>query len=242
MDGWEVEDVEAELLHVGEAGDDVVEGAVTLRIVGGRAREELVPGGEACLDPVDLERQPAVELREVGPREVPLDQVGDLDIGHPVEERAGRIARSDLLRQRLDPLPRVGAGSRGGLFEKDRSLLQLDRDIHPCLVLPLEIPPPGGEAVRPGDDGVLPAAVLVERAGRSAPAVVLHMVHPRLPPAPLTLAAVAKRRRQDVVAILEDVRLYAQGVTDLAFHGVPAAIELRGDVLDDDAPTVSGSS
>ena len=57
MDRREIEHVEAHVADRGQARDHVVEGAVPRRIVGLRAREHLVPGGEACRLALDLERQ-----------------------------------------------------------------------------------------------------------------------------------------------------------------------------------------
>ncbi len=63
MDGREVQHVEAEPGHVGQARLDVAEGAVHASLRRGRARKQLVPGAEARALGIDHERQLAVELR-----------------------------------------------------------------------------------------------------------------------------------------------------------------------------------
>src|SRR5262249_1637749 len=53
VDGRQVEDVEAQRGDVGQAGLDVLEGAVAARLRGAGAREQLVPGAVAGLLAID---------------------------------------------------------------------------------------------------------------------------------------------------------------------------------------------
>src|SRR5690606_40131832 len=61
-------------------------------------------------------------------------------------------------------------------------------------------------------------------------------LHDALPISLLALVPVTDRRVDRVVPLLEDVRPDLHPIADLAFDGVPAAIQLGVDSLDDDAP------
>ena len=57
VDGCEIKNIEAHVANCGKAADDVGESAVTLGRFGRGAREQLIPGGELRLRPLDLEHQ-----------------------------------------------------------------------------------------------------------------------------------------------------------------------------------------
>ena len=57
VDGREIKNIEAHVANGRQAADHVVEGAVTVRAIRRRAREQLVPGGELRLRSLDLEHQ-----------------------------------------------------------------------------------------------------------------------------------------------------------------------------------------
>ena len=78
LDGRQVQDVEAKVRHVVEPGDDIVERSMTLRIGRGRAREELVPGGEASPHRVDDGFQRPIDDGCPGQIRVAIDERAEL--------------------------------------------------------------------------------------------------------------------------------------------------------------------
>src|SRR5262249_50715294 len=119
--------------------------------------------------------------------------------------------------------------------EERRTLGELAREIGLTgLDLPLELVPPRGEAVDPGDDRVLPPAELLHGDG-AEPAVVPEMLHRRLAPFPRAGRAMADRRAEHVVAVGEDRRADLEGLAERPFRRPPPAVEARPDLLDLDA-------
>src|SRR5207253_3686375 len=162
-----------------------------------RAREELVPASEAPALPVDDE----------------------------LERHDRRLAAALLLRRRRR-VERLLDGQR--VHARERSAFeQLARQVLlPALELPLELPLPGGPAVDPGRDGVLPAAQLGRRE-RSVPAVVADRLHRGLAPAVRARWLVADDRTQDVVAVRERVGPDVEVVAHRQLDRIPAAVEHR---------------
>ncbi len=174
----------------------------------------------AGLDPLDGREQ-------LGPEgDVVLGRLGDLVVGErgdgvPDQGLVG-VVRGRLLRalEEQDSL---------GDLAGEVVLLRGD--------LALELVAPGPEHVGPGLDGVLPAALAVdvEAAGPADAAEVgVDPLHLRLAVVGVARALVADDRAEEVVAVAEDVGLDLDGVADAALGGVPAAVDRRSRVLDDD--------
>src|SRR5262249_44500785 len=100
----------------------------------------------------------------------------------------------------------------------------------PRLDLALELVPPGGEPVDPGDDRVLPAAELID-GDLAGPAVVAEVLHRRLAPLAFACGAQAHRGTKDVVAVGEDRGAHVEALTERPLGRPPAAIEARPDIL-----------
>ena len=94
--------------------------------------------------------------------------------------------------------------------------------------------------VAPGLDhvGVPPVA---EQLDVTRPAVVVDRPHRRASPGSLVVRTEQDRRVEQVVAVGEDVRGHQQLVADDALDRVAAAVQLRGDALDDDAAPAADS-
>src|SRR5438309_343924 len=89
--------------------------------------------------------------------------------------------------------------------------------------------------IDPRLDRVDRVAELVDRELR-APAVVRHRDHPHFPELLLRRVAVQHHRREDVVAVREDVRLDDDGVAHDALGRKEARVDLRLHSFNDDAP------
>src|SRR5262249_41795203 len=66
------------------------------------------------------------------------------------------------------------------------------------------------------------------------PAIVVHEAHRRFAPGGLPRATVLQEGDEDVMAFFEDVGLHLENGADLALDRVPAPVDGRRDVLDDD--------
>jgi hypothetical protein len=114
VDGREVEDVEAEVLHVGKAPDDVVEGAVAIGVARLRARKQLVPGGEAGGETVGDHLEHAIVARQIGAFRVAADELFVLLVQEQRELHLGALLlgleAAHEIRQRCRVLP---GGMRG---------------------------------------------------------------------------------------------------------------------------------
>lgn len=128
--------------------DDVVEGAVAGRIVGGRAREQLVPGGKGGLRALDRDRQGRV---------VADDEAARLGAGDgrarfaPLSSGSGpvgfRSRRSSVSASTAAPSPPLGR------LLDEAALGDFERDVAPGLQLGLEFVAEAAELVPPRLDG-----------------------------------------------------------------------------------------
>ena len=241
VDRREVEHVEAEVLHVRQAADDVVEGAVPVRVARLRAREQLVPGGEARREPVGDHLERAVVARDSSRarrcgRRAPRSSRREGAASCAAEPSSGCLEPAQQRRQRLS----VGAG--GALRRRLGDAHALDgletQRLRRRLLL-ADLVEPGAERVAPGLDRELVAGVALERKA-AGPAVVVDEAHRRAAPLGLAGNAVEHRGGDLLVAVGEDVGPDLDGIADDALDRRAAAVDLRPHRLDDDAALAVG--
>jgi hypothetical protein len=233
VDGWQVEDVEAQLaqprqllLHAAQAAEGT--------------REQLVPRAEARPLALHLQLDRRVERRRPVPRRVALHRGEQLLPQGGVVLRRGRDVRVVEQVERVldDPLvARLGRPSRR-LAQQDEALAQLAREVLlAALQLALELVAPGGELVRPALHGPCPAAHAVddERA-LPAHALVMRVHGVQLGFDPLAAAGRlgADHGAQQVVAVAEDVAGHVHAIAHGALGRVKARVDGRLRVLDVD--------
>src|SRR6266511_1510636 len=126
-------------------------------------------------------------------------------------------------------------GALGRVFHQIRPRQDLHRDVLPGVDLLLEPRPPRPEPVHPGTEGVPVPAQLLDPEG-PLPPVVVDERHGFVVPLALALAAPPELRGQPVVPVGEHVGLHHHGLAHDALGRIPPALDLRGDVLDDDPP------
>ena len=232
VDRREIEHVEAHVADIGQPADHVVEGAVPRRIAALRAREHLVPGGEAGARPIDEHLELVPVARSVGADAGPLHQRAHVLAEHDLQEPPLVVALgAELLQQRPQRLLIGALGLLEGALQEQAPLGQLERHVQPGVVLLHHLGAPAFEQVAPGLDGVDVAAVAHDRKA-AGPAIVLDQRHRRLAPGALVLGAVLDAGGNLVVAVAEDVRLDLDHVADHALDRMPSAVELRLDPLD----------
>ena len=194
MDGREVKDVEPHVANTRQVGNDVVEGPQ-------RAREELVPARELRLRPLDL----------------------DGDLGMPAGQMTNLCRGDQMVRfgscQQTDSGLRVGTIQLGDELAKAQpaqvggGIGDVDGDIDTGAALDLESVAQAAVLIAPGLDGVeMPADTL--RHHGAAPAVVAERSHGRAPPLRLAGFAPQQLRRQNVMAVGEDVGLHRDRPAD----------------------------
>ncbi len=235
--GWigrEIEHVEAEVADIGQLPDDVVEGAVTLRIVGHRARQQLVPGAEGGTLAVDDQLQLAWIAGEIGADAGALHESGGggrEEAGKALAFVFSRVEGGKELGERF-PVAVVRAFAAGErAFDELAALGKLQRDRHARSVFLRDFVAPACKEVAPGDQGVAVARVRIDDAA-SPPAVIVEECHRRFAPS-LFVASPDEQSGVDlVVAVTEDVGLDHKGVADRRLCRKAAAIDLRRDRLD----------
>ena len=114
-------------------------------------------------------------------------------------------------------------------------LEQLARDLLAGAELFRQLMPPGLESVHPGFDGVFVLAELGHREVR-APAIVADCSIATSDQSLLARTTGQQRGDNDIVSIGVHVRRDDDILADRTFDGKPAAIDLRMDGFDDDAP------
>ena len=236
VDRGQVHDVEAHAGDLGQSLDHVGECPVAPRRQPLGAREQLVPGGEARLDPVGHHRQLAVEARQIAPLLRPghrlfesrLEQHVELcrlvvGAGQPVERglEEGGIGAVGALARAPDQLGALGdlAGQVG--LARRRPAAHL---LHPR-----------SEDVGPGLDRV-PVARIDEEGERSGPRVIVRGLERRLAPVGVRLGAVADHRGEPLMPLLQDVGGDLEPVAHLALDREAPAVHRGTNALDQDRP------
>ncbi len=235
VDRRQVEDVEA---HGRGPGHAVVGRRPQTTL---RPGEELVPGGEHGPLPVDPQGDGVGhgEVDGVGDGGEHGRQAGVEGLDQPALARSLPEGDRGLL-QGLPLMLEVGRPShvaRPPLEEKG-ALLQLDRDVLAGGLLHHDVAPPGGEAVGPRLDADF---VATHRAGLDGgrPPVVAEVGHGGIAPLGLSLWAPSDPRRQQVVAVAEDVGGDGGGVPDDRLGRVPTGGCARARVDDHDSTSHS---
>jgi hypothetical protein len=209
MDGREVKDVEPHVANPRQVGNDVVEGPQ-------RAREELVPARELRLGALDFD----------GDLGVPARQMTTLCRGDQMM-RFGRCQQTDSglcvgTIQLGDELAKAQPAQIGG------GIGDVDGDINTGMALDLESVAQAAILIAPRLDGEeMPADAL--RHHGPAPAVVAERSHGRALPLRLAGFAPQQLRRQNVVAVGEDVGLHRDRPADDAANR--EARRLGGDAI-----------
>ncbi len=239
VDRRQVEHVEAHPDHVVEPGDDVVERTVAPRIGRGRARKELVPGGEACARRIDDDRQNRLESRCV------------TAVGMPPGGRDRGLVRGETLRLAVG----IGGSQGSGPFAQPRRVVwsarrvgtrrrrvgqvgadaQIDRHVLAGVDALPQIADPRCEVIDPGFDRVLVAPDRLHNEV-GPPEVVVGTAHLDLGPGILALVAVEEPRFDDVMSIGKRVREHVNGLADNALDREAARVHPRAHVLDDGTP------
>ena len=238
MDGRQVDDVEPHGRRALQLALGITERPVTAGHA--RAREELVPCGEARALAIHHQLVFPLAPRGVGAVEVTFHQRRQRGVLRDADRR--RLARRalDARGPRGERGGVLTGGAAGGAAHQRRALLELAghvlTGIHPLG----EVGQPRGKRVGHGLDRVEIARV-VGGGERPGPAVVVHEAHRRLAPGRLVRAPILEEGAQHVVAFLEDVGGHLQDHPHLALDGVAPAVHDGLDVLDDDgAPEVLG--
>jgi hypothetical protein len=151
---------------------------MALGIVGQRAREELVPGGEARRLALDLQGEWLVPREEM-----PFARIGNHPAGLGRDQRLH--ARGDIaLAQGGQHVGKAAAGAglaRDRGFQRQPHLFQLDGDVDAGILLQPDGAAEGGVLVDPGLDGIK-VAPDAERREPPLPARIAQRRHRRAPP------------------------------------------------------------
>ena len=126
-------------------------------------------------------------------------------------QRVARVAEARATRRGVDEL---------------RALEQLGGDVLPRANLLLELAAPRAESIRPRFHCVDPPPSPVDLETAHPLVGVLLVVHGHGAPLGIGGPAVADARREEIVTLLEDVGTNFEGITDHAFDGIAACVEL----------------
>jgi len=230
MDGRKVQHVEAHLRDIGQPRLAVAEGPVPRGLARRRAREHLVPGGEARPLAIDDERI--------------LDLAGDREtaVGMPAGDRGKLFVQADALQVRelvrlaqlrgpaVESLAVLAPGASRGGFDEARADQRRDAKV---LVLDAarKIVAPGEESVDPRGDGVAIRSRRLRDEG-PAPAVVADRDHRRFLPARAFLAPPQQKAGDRIVPVAEAVGLDDDALARDALGRESPAVDRRRDVLD----------
>ena len=233
VDRREVEDVEAEVADVGQAGDHVVEGAVHVRVARLRPGEELVPGAERGRLAVgeDPQRLGAGEVgagRGAPHRRRHARLAEDGEAGAVVLER---LVTPERAAERRLVLARAVAARGERRLDQVAALHELERDVDAGRVLLGGVAAPGGEEVAPGEEAALVERVVGKR-GLDLPAVVPEESHRQLVEGFAAGTPPDEGGVDAVVAVGEDVGLYRVRAAGDGLGGEAAPVDLDADALD----------
>jgi hypothetical protein len=199
---------------------------------GARAREHLVPGGEARPLAVDDDLELSLGPRRLAPVDVTCHELDQRRVaGEPHGLRAGGPRDAVGVGRERAPVGGVGCPRHRAADERQSCTEGAGQLLVPGLAL-LEVGEP--RAVRLGErlDGV-DVAARGRQGERTGPAVVVDVAHRALAPG-LVAAPISQEGDEHVVAFLEDVGGDLQLCADLALDRVAAAVDGGRDGLDDD--------
>ena len=227
----EVQHVEAHVLNHRQTRVHVVESAVTLGIVGDRARKQLVPTGELGEFALDVHGEFGADA-----------QIGTV-IGLSHQLCTARVQKQcDLLGfeqagqfmvQRRELLAELAFAAFGGLLHHRAAFLQLQRNRHRRAVLLFQFVLEAGEMVDPRFDAIQVAALLFG-AELALPGVVALIGHDLGLPGFLAFLAPADAHGELVMAVGKHFAGHHHFAPGNRFGGELAAVESRHGVFDDD--------
>ena len=237
MDRRKVEHVESHRADVGQACDDIIEGAVAGGVAGLRAREQLIPACEFGLRTFDVEHDRAM----LGGKRALLRR-GDRGAGLRRGERGDAcgwiVARKDT--QRVPERRRVARnGVRPHGFEILPRFDQFERDVCAGFGFQLDVAAERAEVVAPRLDGKQVPPDARRREG-PAPAIVAEDVQRGALPILLVGCAPQQFHAEQIMAVGEDVCFHCRGLADDALHRERPALDPRLDAVDDDARRLGG--
>ena len=229
VDGWKVENVEAEPRHVRQPDLDVGQGAGAGGVGGGGAGEELVPAAEAGPGPLHLDR---VGLGGGGRPQVGVagHELPQLRVGGQLEA----VGILEALGEGDEPstVGPLGPGRR--LADQVGADEELDGEGLVGAGSDPEIPAPAAEAVNGGPNAE-PVAAGPRHRELTPPAVVADGLEGSGSPPGLLLVAEADLGLELVGAVGEDIGLHGDGFTDRSLGRVAAAVD-DGPHPGDDGP------
>ncbi|MNK84596.1 hypothetical protein D3C87_1044480 [compost metagenome] len=244
VDRREVEHVEAHRTDGRQPADHVVEGAMAVLVAAFRAREQLVPAGEAGGEAVCLHRHHrgvAADERAPGGRVHGGVHGGSGARGEQDFEPQGVVAGGgfQFCQQRagIGDGAALGGVQRGG--HQPGAFLDLQRHVHAGLAFLADLVEPAGEGIAPCFDSELMAAQRHDREA-AAPAVVDDGFHWRGMPDLLARRAPQHGGGKLVVAVHPDIGGDLHALAHRAAHGKAAVVGCGGQVLDGDARRLHG--
>jgi hypothetical protein len=240
MDGRQVDHVEAHGRDLGQAVGRIGESTVLAGLPPLRAREQLVPGAEAGLQPIHDQR-PQLEARGVAWQQRNAD-----DLGHLVRERdtqallEGRTWVGHALRGVFDTFTSVALQKTRQLDQDVGAFKQLGAHVLAGVEALAQIATERAVAIWPCLDRVLPAPQPV-RFECAVPAVHVEVVRERRG-AKLgrPLRPIQNMCGDQIVAVLEDVDPDLDRLAEQALDRVATPIQLGREVLDHEAGKLFG--
>jgi hypothetical protein len=234
VDRREVEHVEAQLLDAGQQALTVFESSVLARLLGGRAREELVPGAEQFLLPAYPHAQVFIvnggeELQGRGQHHL-LENGAE----HQLDRLAIGSGIAHLIRKFAQLIGFGFAIGIGSLAQQIGPDLELHFHILPRFFLFQETVVPIEQVVDPALDFVLVKPFFLDPE-TGLPDVVGLALHDHFRPFLLVFMAIVQGSADGIVPIAEDVGRHLDDLARDAFDEVLPVIDFRLDILDDDA-------
>ncbi|MNH02735.1 hypothetical protein D3C79_619800 [compost metagenome] len=232
VDGREVQDVEAHVADHRQPFVHVVEGAVALRVVGHRAREQLVPAGEQGGRAIDIKGK----LRAAG-------QVAAV-FGFAHQAGGGRVEKDGYLvigteggqavLHGLELFAQGAAAQLDAFAQHQTAFFQLQFHLDAGVVLLLQVVAIGGKRVDPGLDT---EQVRAQLGGGEfgLPQVVARRLHRHAMPAPAVRLAPVEHHRQAVVAVAVGLGADCHRLAADGLGGEAAGVEHGLGVFDHDA-------
>ena len=233
MDRHEIKNVEAHLPDFRQPADAIIKGGA---FAGGgslRTREHFVPGRIPSGPPVGGYRILMGIERDIRLGAVIRHQRMNLWRKQELFPFCGRSECAGLIRFRAQQAVRR---SRPQAHLQDFvTFANLQGRILAGLLFLTEIPAPAFEQIHPGLDGENIAAHIRQLEGAD-PTVIVEKPHGRAAPFFFVFVAVFDGGAQRVMTITEYIGPDFDFVADQPLHRIPAGIQFRINILDDDAP------
>ena len=233
MNGRQIDDIEAHIGRVLQAGFAVLQASMPARRRRTRAREELIPCGIACPRRIDHDFQLALEPQhQIQVRVACRDCIRCVVQCHTFAS-FDRIVGAQACCPRSQSIRIRAGGTRCRLLDQHRALQQRRGDVlhvHAAR----KLAPPRQQVIDPGIDRVTIAAEVLHREAGAETIVAERLHFERLPRLRIGVAVV-NAAAYGVVTIGEQICFHHHRLPDHALDRKAAAIDLRRDVLDDHA-------